>query len=87
MTRITVSDGSTWPRPALESDENYGVGHGLRYAGDLTQAERMEAAAIIDAYGYLLVEASRQTRELVAREVLIELNRQSTDSSNNKEEE
>lgn len=80
MSRIAISDGSTWPRPAMEADENYGVGNRLRYARDLTQAERMEAASIIDAYGYLTVESTGKKLALVVREIRAALKRESQDS-------
>ena len=68
VKRIKVSDGSSWPRPALESDEHSGVGWVLRY-GKPTRADLRKAAAIIDAYGYLVAESTREKRDLVCREV------------------
>lgn len=68
MRVITLSDGSAWPRPALESDEVYGIGHRLRH-GVLSDDDLMEAAAIIDAYGYLVVESTRERRDFVCREI------------------
>lgn len=73
MTRIKVSDGSTWPRPALESDERHGVGHTLRY-GTPTREDLMEAAAICDAYGHLVAESTQAKRDLVCREIRAALN-------------
>lgn len=56
MSRLHLPDGTSWPRPALESDDRYGVGHRLRYddPASLTRAELLEAASIIDAYGRLV---------------------------------
>lgn len=71
MTRLTLTDGSSWPRPSLESDETLGIGHRLRYAepATLSRAELLEAAAIVDAYGALVVETTRAKRDLICREV------------------
>lgn len=66
--RIKISDGSSWPRPSLERDDEYGIGHKLTY-GKPTRGELLEAAQIISAYGYLVVEAPRMKRDLVAREI------------------
>lgn len=66
--RITIGDGSSWPRPALESDEKSGVGWVLRY-GDPTIGDLLEAAAIIDAYSHLVAESTQAKRDLVCREV------------------
>lgn len=66
--RITISDGSSWPRPALEDDAEYGVSHRIRY-GKPTRADLLNAAAIADAYGYLTMEATPDKRELVVRDL------------------
>ena len=66
--RVNVSDGSSWPRPALESDEEYGVGHKLRY-GTPTRGDLLMASSIIDAYGYLVMVSTREKRDLVCREI------------------
>lgn len=66
--QVILSDGSSWPRPALESDEEYGVGHTLRY-GSPTRSDLLVAASIIDAYGYLVMESTRDKRDLVCREI------------------
>lgn len=66
--RIDLSDGSSWPRPALESDPEYGVGHTLRY-GTPTRGDLLRAAAIVDAYGYLVAESTKAKRDLVCREI------------------
>lgn len=68
--RVTLSDGSSWPRPALESDEWNGVGWKARYNPDqLTRGELLQLASIADAYGHLLCETTRERREFVCREV------------------
>jgi hypothetical protein len=71
MIRKTISDGSTWPRPALESDNEYGLADILSWKplADVTQSQLLEAAEIIDAYGYLVMESSRAKRDLVCREM------------------
>jgi len=68
-THIRFDDGSSWPRPALESDEEYGIGHRLRYARELTSSERMEAASVIAAYGYLIVEMTQERRNKVCAQI------------------
>jgi hypothetical protein len=65
---VIVSDGSSWPRPALESDDEYGIGHLLRY-GTPTRSDLLVAASVIDAYGYLIMESTREKRDLVCREM------------------
>lgn len=71
MSRITLSDGSSWPRPALESDEELSIEWKLRYRPLtlLTPEERMEAASIIAAYNHLVFAAPRAKRDLVCREI------------------
>ena len=68
MSSIKISDGSSFPRPALESDEDYGIGHKLRY-GTPTSSDLLVAASVIDAYGYLVVSSTRETRDRVCREI------------------
>ena len=46
-------DGAVWPRPSLESDEIYGVGHIATY-GTPTKEDLLELAAIAHAYGELV---------------------------------
>lgn len=55
-TRIRLPDGTSWPRPSLDSDDGVGIGHRLRYADPttLTRSDLLEAASIIDAYGHLV---------------------------------
>lgn len=67
--RIKLSDGSSWPRPAMEFDEYYGVGHKARYNPEaITREDLLQLAAIADAYGYLLIETTRARRDFVCRE-------------------
>ena len=66
--RVQMSDGSSWPRPALESDERYGVGNILRY-GTPTRSDLLVAAEVIDAYGYLIAETTCEKRDLVCHEM------------------
>ena len=71
MSRIKLSDGSSWPRPALESDDSHGLYWKLRrmpYEG-LSQEDLTEAAEIVAAYGYLVAESTRAKRDLVCREI------------------
>ena len=68
-THIRFDDGSSWPRPALESDEEYGIGHRLRYARELTLSERMAAAEVVDAYGYLILEMTQGRRNEVCSQI------------------
>lgn len=58
--RINLPDGTSWPRPELETDDEYGIGHWLRYADprSLTRDDLLQAASIIDAYGYLVTVPS-----------------------------
>lgn len=71
MTRLTLSDGSSWPRPPLESDDEYGVENRLRYTpiSNLTAEDLMEAASIVSAYNYLVLGSTREKRDLVCREI------------------
>lgn len=65
-TRLTLSDGSSWPLPDVADD---GVAWRLRYGVRLSSAETMQAAQIIEAYTALLTEFNRPKRELVVGEV------------------
>jgi hypothetical protein len=71
MIRKTISDGSTWPRPALESDDEYGLADILCWKplADITQSQLLEAATIIQAYEYLVMESTRAKRDLVCRDM------------------
>ncbi|QFG04924.1 hypothetical protein SEA_NITZEL_77 [Mycobacterium phage Nitzel] len=67
--RFKLSDGSSWPRPAMESDEYYGVGWKCRYSPEsLTREDLLQLASIADAYGYLLLETTQKRRDFVCRE-------------------
>lgn len=79
MAEVKVSDGSVWPRPALESDEHYGVGHRLRYTPveDISRGDLLEAAAIVSAYEYLVGVSTQAKRDLVCREVRAALKKES----------
>ena len=79
-TRIRFDDGSSWPRPELESDDLYGIGHRLRYARELTSSERMAAAAVVDAYGYLIVEMTQERRNKVCAQIKSSLAAEVVDS-------
>lgn len=69
-THLRLSDGTTWPRPDLESDQGHGIGWKLRYTDEpLTRADRMRLASIVHAYGYLLLETNRARRDQVCRDV------------------
>ena len=54
------SDGyTTWPRPALESDEyNSPAWRALHAPKDLTQGDLMYLASVADTYGHLVTEPS-----------------------------
>lgn len=70
MSYIKLSDGSSWPRPALEGDDNVSVEWKLRHAPDqVTREDMLVAASIISAYGYLTVDSTRNKRDLVCREI------------------
>jgi hypothetical protein len=67
--RLKLSDGSFWPRPAMESDEYQGVGWKCRYSPEsLTREDLLQLASIADAYGYLLLETTQKRRDFVCRE-------------------
>lgn len=75
---LALPEGSNWPRPAMERDEHYGIGHRLRYASEITMGDRLIAASIIDAYGYLIF-MPRRRRETVIREIRNALEREIAD--------
>ena len=60
-------DGGYSPRPALERDEEYGIGHKLRYApaSSLTRADLLVAAGVIDAYGSLVTGTQERAIRVV----------------------
>lgn len=56
---IRLDDRTTWPRPALESDEHYGPAHtALHFPGDLTRGDLMYLASVAQAYGHLVATPS-----------------------------
>jgi hypothetical protein len=65
---LRLSDGTTWPRPDLESDADAGLAWRLTY-GEPTRADLLQAASVIRAYGYLLTETTRTRRDQVCRDV------------------
>ncbi len=68
--RIIVSDGSSWPRPAMESDDRHSPAWRARYAEDtLSRSDLLTLASIADAYGYLIAESTREKRDLVCRDI------------------
>ena len=71
--RVKVSDGSSWPRPALESDDTLGIGWRLRHKPTLTREEILEAAEIVSAYGYLVTQSTREKRDMVCRDIRAKL--------------
>ena len=73
-TRLKLPDGSSWPRPALESDEVSGIGWRCRYQPDsITRSDLLTLAGIADAYGHLVVESTQKRRDYVCREVRAQL--------------
>lgn len=67
--RIKLSDGSSWPRPEIERDEE-SIAWKLTYAPHtLTRGEQLRAASFISSYGYLIVEATDVKARLVRREI------------------
>lgn len=73
---LKLTDESSIPRPALESDEEYGLGHKLTYSprDSITRADLLHAAWIIHTYGALLTMPQRQVLEIrrLARKALDE---------------
>ncbi len=67
MSRIKLSDGSSWPRPCMENDDRP-ANWAARYS-TLTRAEILELASIAEAYGYLICGTTATRRNLVVREI------------------
>lgn len=67
MARRVNIDGGSWPRPALERDEEFGIAHRLRYAPaeSITREDMLTAAAIIDAYGVLVTSTQYRAARVV----------------------
>jgi hypothetical protein len=78
MSRIRVSDGSSWPRPAIDSDVVPGIGWKLTHTPDqLTRTDLLEAASIISAYGHLVAASTQAKRDLVCRDIRAALKEES----------
>ena len=76
MSRIKLSDGSSWPLPCMDS-EGRNVEWVIRYAPEtLTREDLLQAASIISAYGYLTVEAPDHKVRLVRREIMEHLQKE-----------
>ena len=70
MSRVKVSDGSPWPCPREAGSEEVAIEWKLRYAPRLlTRSDFLEAAEIISAYEYLVLESTRVKRDLVCRDI------------------
>lgn len=65
---LRLSDGTTWPRPDLESDNDSGLAWRLTY-GEPTRTDLIRAASVIRAYSYLVTETTRARRDQVCRDV------------------
>lgn len=67
---VVLSDGSRFPRPALESDEQNGLAWKMRYReGSLSRSDQLSIANIIDAYGYLVMGMTNERRNKVCQEI------------------
>lgn len=67
MSRIELSDGSSWPRPCMGGDDR-SVTWAARYS-TLTREELMQLVALADAYGYLVCETTQKRRDQVIKEM------------------
>lgn len=67
MSRIKLSDGSSWPRPCMGRDDR-SVTWAARYS-TLTREELMQLVTLADAYGYLVCETTQKRRDQVVREI------------------
>lgn len=65
--RLTLSDGSSWPMPALDTPEG-GLAWRLTYT-EPSRADVLRAVSIINAYAYLLTETTAKRRDLIVREI------------------
>ena len=78
MSRVKVSDGSSWPRPYVENEEDVGIEWKLRYAPRLlTRSDFLEIASIISAYGHLVTTSTQANRNLVCRDIRAALKEES----------
>jgi|TARA_R100000482_G_scaffold124710_1_gene78535 hypothetical protein len=72
--RIAIPGGGSWVRPALESDDEYGLGWKLRYSPDaISRADQIALAEIVDAYGYLLLKTTRDQRDRICRGIRVRM--------------
>jgi hypothetical protein len=77
---LRLGDGSTWPRPALESDPGVSVEWKLRHTpGALTREDRMFAASVLHAYNYLLCDMTQKRRNTICREIRQQLEQENHD--------
>lgn len=72
---LKLSDGTTWPRPALESDEERGLAWVLTH-GTPTREDLLAAASVIHAYGYLVLETTYVRRDQVFRDIRDQLRKE-----------
>jgi len=68
---LLLEDGSTFPRPAMESDEHHSPAHALNWYGaeSLTREQGVWLASAADAYGYLIAnpEIARKKIPMIRR--------------------
>lgn len=68
-SRIKLRSGGQVVRPSLESDDEYGIAHRLRYSPDsISRGDQLTLAEIVDTYGYLLIGANRAERDRICNE-------------------
>lgn len=68
--RLKLPDGTSWPCPAMKSDESNGPAWRVRYTPEnLSRGDLLQLASIAEAYGYLLFETTQAQRNYVCREV------------------
>lgn len=68
--RIAIPGGGVFVRPALESDDEHGLGWKLRYTpNSISRADQLTLAEIVDAYGYLLVQTTQAQRDHICRSI------------------
>lgn len=72
---IRIPDGSTWPRPTLDTDDALGAEWAARHAPDtVTREDLLWLTSVAHAYGHLLVESTQARRDQVCREIRAALN-------------
>ena len=70
---LKVENGTTWPRPSLESDEHFGPAHRATYSPDaLTRGDLLYLASVAYAYGHLVTEPSAAKQLPAVRRALAE---------------